>query len=254
MTKKIHLVRMHDGKVIGNIQSINADGASILEAYENKKSGEYVLFDDRLEEIGFFNDSGMTFSNREVGELLREEIESMRGAALNTVPLVSGQGMLVLMTGFLEVNESEGQKIFVIEDDSFSCPVELANEPDPKMIGEYVTLVGTMKTIDGKSVVAGAVKDHDGSAPSPVIFGSGRIDLERKKFIAVEDGIESEISIDMDDDALKQIAEELEAHPNGYIAGPIHYDGSEYLFTPTAILQASVTVSKKHQPEMGMMS
>jgi len=170
MTKKIHLVRMHDGKVIGNIQSINADGAFILEAYENKKSGEYVLFDDHLQEIGRFNDSGMTFCNREVGELLREEIESKRGAAQNTVPLVSGQGMLVLMTGFLEVNESDGQKTFVIEDDSFSCPVELANEPDPKMIGEYVTFVGTMKTIDGKSVVAGSVKDHDEEASFPKLW------------------------------------------------------------------------------------
>ena len=69
MTKRIHLCRMLDGRVIGNIQSINCDGPSILEAFANKKSGEYLLFDDKLEKIGSFSDQGMNFEDREIGEI-----------------------------------------------------------------------------------------------------------------------------------------------------------------------------------------
>jgi len=255
MTKKIHLVRMHGGKVIGNIQSINCDGTSILEACENKKSGEYLLFDDRLEQIGSFSDQGMSFEDREIGEMVKETLEEMRPSDQDTVPLIRGEGMLVLMNGYLEAFKEDGRNVYAIEDDGMTYPVELFNDPDPDMIGEYVTLVGTMRMIDGKSKVIGNVREHDGSVRRAHIFGSGKIDVENKMFIAdMEDDFENSVRIDMDEETLFVFASELKPDTNQYISGPLHFDGKEYLFTPRAIIQASMTRVERHEPEMGMMS
>lgn len=253
MTKKLHLCRIIDGRIIGNIQSINCDGFSILDAFENKKSGEYVLFNDRLEEIGRFNDHGMSFENREIGEMVKDEIERARLNHQNDVPLIKGEGMLVLMNGYLEFRE-DGK--FAIVEGEIDYPIVLEKEPPLELIDDYVTLVGTMRVIDGKSMVSGLVKEHDGSTrPCPTLFGSGVIDIKNKKFIAdMEEDFENSVSIDMDEEGLADFAEALEPNTNKYIAGVLHYDGEEYSFAPRAIIQASMSVNKKHQPEMGMMS
>lgn len=255
MTKKIHLCRMLDGRVIGNIQSIKCDGPSILDAFANKKSGEYLLFDDKLEQIGSFSDHGMSFEDREIGEMLKETIDEMRTPEQDAVPLIRGEGMLVVMNGYLEVFNEEERNVYAIEADGMTYPVELFDDPDPDLIDEYVTLVGTMRVIDGKPKVIGNVKEHDGSVRRAHIFGAGKIDVENKMFIAdMEDDYETSVRIDMDEDALIAFSNELDPDANQYISGPLYYDGKEYLFRPRAIIQASMTSMKEHAPEMGMMS
>lgn len=255
MTKKLHLCRMIDGKVIGNIQSIDCDGHSILEAFENKKPGEYLLFDERLEQVGSFSDQGMSFENREIGEMIKETLEEMRPSDQDTVPLIKGEGMLVLMNGYLEFSEGKFDTTFVIADEGYCYPVEFFEEPDVNLIDDYVTLVGTMRVIDGKPKVIGHVREHDGSVRRASIFGSGRIDVENKMFIAdMEDDYETAVRIDMDEEALIDFSEELKPDTNQYISGPLYYQDGEYLFRPRAIIQASMTAVHDRAPEMGMMS
>ena len=255
MTKKIYMVRTHDGRVIGDIESIKCDGSSILKAYENKKPGDIYLFNDQLEQVGKFTDSGMSFDRREIGELVRDEINSMRVDDQDAAPLIKGEGMIVLMNGYLELNGESPENPFSIGVGELDYPVVLEAEPDLKMIDDYVTFVGTMRVLDGKTKVVGFAREYDGSKHDPTLFGAGTIDVENKRFIAdMEDDFENSVDIALDEDTLKYIAEQYNEYKNCYIAGVIEYDGENYSFTPTSVLQANMTKVKKHVPEMGMMS